>query len=239
MSPRVTSGSAMWKDSPTPWWIVRLQAALSCHYLTKAKCVARTYRSPVQLDVQDSPGTGRRRAIVYLRPETAQGIFVNFLNILNSTRKKIPFGVAQIGKAFRNEITPGNFTFRTREFEQMEIEYFVQPGTDEKIFEDWVKERYNWYVSLGVNPERLRIREHEKDELAHYAKSCCDISISSPWAGRNWRINRTDFDLQRHSESNGVTLNYFDPDAHPYVIEPSAGRPGHLMSSLTLTARAG
>ena len=185
----------------------------------KFNLMFKTYLGPVEEEA----------AIVYLRRETAQGIFVNFLNILNSTRKKIPFGVAQIGKAFRNEITPGNFTFRTREFEQMEIEYFVKPGTDEEIFERWVQERFNWYISLGINPERLRIREHSQDELAHYAKKCCDIEYLFPmgWSELEGIANRTDFDLRRHSESSGVSLNYFDPETGehyiPYVIEPSAG----------------
>ncbi|NLY88842.1 MAG: glycine--tRNA ligase [Firmicutes bacterium] len=185
----------------------------------KFNLMFRTHLGPVE----------EAAATVYLRPETAQGIFVNFLNILNSTRKKIPFGVAQIGKAFRNEITPGNFIFRTREFEQMEIEYFVQPGTDEKIFEDWLEERFNWYVNLGVDPERLRIREHTPDELAHYAKKCCDIEYLFPmgWSELEGIANRTDFDLRRHSESSGVRMDYFHQETgerfFPYVIEPSAG----------------
>jgi glycyl-tRNA synthetase len=185
----------------------------------KFNLMFRTHLGPVEEEA----------AVVYLRPETAQGIFVNFLNILNSTRKKIPFGVAQIGKAFRNEITPGNFTFRTREFEQMEIEYFVQPGTDEELFEHWVKERFNWYISLGINPERLRIREHDQDELAHYAKKCCDIEYLFPmgWSELEGIANRTDFDLRRHSESSGVQMDYFHQETgerfFPYVIEPSAG----------------
>ncbi|NLY90669.1 MAG: glycine--tRNA ligase [Firmicutes bacterium] len=168
-------------------------------------------------------------AVVYLRPETAQGIFVNFGNILTTTRKKLPFGVGQIGKSFRNEITPGNFTFRTREFEQMEIEYFVKPGTDEEFYRHWVEVRYNWYLELGLSPERLRLRAHEPEELAHYAKACTDIEYYFPmgWSELEGIANRTDFDLKRHSEYSGDKLEYFDQETNehyiPYVIEPSAG----------------
>lgn len=166
---------------------------------------------------------------VYLRPETAQGIFVNFQNVLTTSRKKLPFGIAQIGKAFRNEITPGNFTFRTREFEQMEIEFFVRPGTDDDWLNRWVQTRFDWYISLGIRPENLRTRRHEKDELAHYAKDCYDIEYRFPW---NWAelegiANRTDFDLRRHAEHSGKDLSYFDDDTkerlYPYIIEPSGG----------------
>jgi glycyl-tRNA synthetase len=168
-------------------------------------------------------------AVVYLRPETAQGIFVNFLNVLNSTRMKVPFGIAQIGKSFRNEITPGNFTFRTREFEQMEIEYFVHPGSDEEIHKQWIKDRYQWYIDLGIDAERLRIRPHESDELAHYARACSDVEYYFPmgWSELEGIANRTDFDLRQHSEFSGNKLEYFDPTTNehivPYVIEPSAG----------------
>jgi glycyl-tRNA synthetase len=166
---------------------------------------------------------------VYLRPETAQGIFVNFENILNTTRKKLPFGVAQIGKAFRNEITTGNFTFRSREFEQMELEYFVKPGEDEKWYEYWLEERLNWYYSLGIRKESLRLREHEKEELAHYAKRCHDIEFMFPmgWSELEGIANRTDFDLKKHSQISGRDLSYFDDATKkrfiPYVIEPSGG----------------
>nr|WP_231133329.1 glycine--tRNA ligase [Capillibacterium thermochitinicola] len=168
-------------------------------------------------------------AVVYLRPETAQGIFVNFNNILTTTRKRLPFGVAQIGKSFRNEITPGNFTFRTREFEQMEIEYFVKPGTDEEHFHKWVETRYKWYKELGISPERLRLRPHAQDELAHYAKACVDIEYYFPmgWSELEGIANRTDYDLKRHAEYSGNKLEYFDQELNehyvPYVIEPSAG----------------
>jgi len=167
--------------------------------------------------------------IVYLRPETAQGIFVNFQNALNTSRKRLPFGVAQIGKAFRNEITTGNFIFRSREFEQMEIEYFVKPGTDDKWFDYWVEERLNWYIKLGIKKENIRLREHSKDELAHYAKRCFDIDYNFPmgWSELEGVANRGDFDLKQHMEYSGKSLTYLDEESKehivPYVIEPSAG----------------
>ncbi|MFC1944214.1 glycine--tRNA ligase [Chloroflexota bacterium] len=166
---------------------------------------------------------------VYIRPETAQGIFVNFQNVLNSTRKKLPFGIAQIGKAFRNEITTGNFIFRSREFEQMEMEYFVKPGTDGDCFDYWVEERFNWYLSLGIGSDNLRLRPHQSDELAHYARACSDVEYLFPmgWMELEGIANRGDFDLTQHSNSSGQDLTYFDEDAKahiiPYVIEPSAG----------------
>ena len=169
---------------------------------------------------------------VYLRPETAQGIFVNFPNVVNSTRKKLPFGIGQIGKAFRNEITPGNFTFRTREFEQMEVEYFVKPGTDTQWLHKWVEERFDWFVAYGIRPENLRLRQHAADELAHYAKDCYDIEYRFPWGWAELEgiANRTDFDLRQHAEASGQDLTYFDDSAageqeryFPYVIEPSGG----------------
>jgi len=166
---------------------------------------------------------------VYLRPETAQGIFVNFENILNTTRRKLPFGVAQIGKSFRNEITTGNFTFRSREFEQMEMEFFVKPGEDEKWYDYWLNERMDWYFSLGIRKENLRLREHNKDELAHYAKRCHDIEFLFPmgWSELEGIANRTDYDLKKHSEISGHHLVYFDSATEksytPYVIEPSGG----------------
>ncbi len=177
---------------------------------------------------------------VFMRPETAQGMFVNFLNILTSTRKKLPFGIAQIGKSFRNEITPGNFIFRTREFEQMEMEFFVkppehlQPGerTDDEWHEYWVNTRFEWYISHGIRRENLRLRPHESAELAHYAKATTDIEYLFPWGWGEMEgiANRTDFDLKKHSEHSGTKLTYFDEqspaeDKHitPYVIEPAVG----------------
>jgi glycyl-tRNA synthetase len=168
-------------------------------------------------------------SLVYLRPETAQGIFVNFQNVLNSTRRKLPFGIAQTGKSFRNEITTGNFIFRMREFEQMEIEYFVKPGTDEEWFKHWVEQRFNWYSNLGIKKENLRLRQHAKDELAHYARDCYDIEYLFPigWSELEGIANRTDFDLKQHSKYSGKDLSYFDEETKehiiPYVIEPSAG----------------
>jgi glycyl-tRNA synthetase len=168
-------------------------------------------------------------ALTYLRPETAQGIFVNFENVLQSMRMKLPFGIAQIGKSFRNEITPGNFTFRTREFEQMEIEYFVMPGSDEEWHQKWIDERFSWYSRYGLRSENIRLREHERDELAHYAKRTADIEYLFPmgWSELEGVANRTDFDLKQHAEFSGKALEYFDEESKqkivPYVIEPSAG----------------
>ncbi|MDR3077370.1 MAG: glycine--tRNA ligase [Planctomycetota bacterium] len=176
------------------------------------------------------------QSAVYLRPETAQGMFVNFLNILNSSRVKPPFGVAQCGKSYRNEITTSNLTFRTCEFEQMEMEFFVEPGTDEEWFAYWSRERFAWYQSLGMRPERLRLRPHERSELAHYAKACVDVEYFFPfenpegegeWGELEGIANRTDYDLRKHSEYSGKDLSYFETESKrrytPYVIEPAAG----------------
>ncbi|MCQ9208322.1 MAG: glycine--tRNA ligase [Omnitrophica bacterium] len=179
----------------------------------------KTFLGPVE----DS-GSG-----VYLRPETAQGIFVNFSNVLNSSHRKLPFGIAQIGKAFRNEVTTGNFTFRSREFEQMEIEFFVPPNEAEKWYKYWVKERLSWYTKLGINSKNLRVREHEQDELAHYAKACADIEYKFPfgWSELEGIANRTDFDLKQHSEFSQKDLAYFNEETKtkvlPFIIEPSGG----------------
>ncbi|MFA5228191.1 MAG: glycine--tRNA ligase [Candidatus Paceibacterota bacterium] len=169
-------------------------------------------------------------SIAYLRPETAQGIFVNYKNILNTQRTRVPFGIAQIGKAFRNEITPGNFIFRTREFEQMEMEYFVKPGEEDKTLEYWVEQRMNWYVDvLGIKRENLRARKQEKDELAHYSKGCFDIEYNFPvgWSEIEGIASRGNFDLSQHQKFSGEDLNYFDDQTKekylPYVIEPSCG----------------
>lgn len=196
--------------------------------------------SPASLMLETSLGPVRATAqTVYLRPETAQGIFVNFQNVLNSTRKKLPFGIAQIGKAFRNEITPGNFTFRTREFEQMEIEYFVKPGTDEEWFNHWVEERFNWYTDLGIKRGNLRLRPHVQGELAHYARSCTDVEYLFPfgWSEMEGIANRTDFDLTQHANHSGENISYFDDQAQehyiPYVIEPSAGVDRSVLAFLT------
>ena len=176
---------------------------------------------------------------IYLRPETAQGMFVNFLNILDSRHPKLPFGLAQIGKAFRNEITPGNFTFRTREFEQMEIEYFVRPQEAEEKLNEWIAYRFNWYTDLGMKKESLRQRPHGKEELAHYARACTDIEYNFPfgWSELEGIANRADFDLRQHTEASGKELKYFDAAAkerfYPYIIEPSGGVDRAVLAFLT------
>ncbi|MDN5562432.1 MAG: glycine--tRNA ligase [Luteococcus sp.] len=175
----------------------------------------------------------------YLRPETAQGIFVNFKNVVQSSRRKPPFGIGQIGKSFRNEITPGNFIFRTREFEQMEMEFFVKPGTDEDWHQYWIDQRTDWYVGLGIDRDNLRHYEHPQEKLSHYSKRTVDIEYKFGFAGSDWGelegiANRTDFDLKTHSEHSGVDLSYFDQAAGekyvPYVIEPAAGLTRSLMA---------
>ena len=177
----------------------------------------------------------------YLRPETAQGIFVNFANVMSAARKKPPFGIGQVGKSFRNEITPGNFIFRTREFEQMELEFFVEPGTDEEWHQYWIDYRKAWYVGLGIDPENLRFYEHPKEKLSHYSKRTVDIEYRFGFQGSDWGelegiANRTDFDLKTHAEHSGKDLSYFDQTKNerwvPYVIEPSAGLTRSLMAFL-------
>ncbi len=188
----------------------------------------KTHMGPVEKDDDSN--------MAYLRPETAQGIFVNFANVAETSRKKLPFGIAQIGKAFRNEITPGNFTFRTREFEQMEIEYFCRPEDAPRIHQEWIQARYEWYLALGIKRENLTLRPHEKDELAHYAQSeastgTTDIEYQFPFMAEPAELegiaNRADFDLSQHAKFSGKKLSYFDPTTNehitPYVIEPSAG----------------
>ena len=173
--------------------------------------------------------TEDKKSEIYLRPETAQGIFVNFANVQRTSRKKIPFGIGQIGKSFRNEITPGNFTFRTREFEQMELEFFCKPDTDLDWFVYWKNFCMNWLKALGIHEENLRFRDHEQAELSHYSKATTDIEFVYPFGfGELWGIaDRTNFDLNRHAEVSGKTLEYFDPETNekylPYVIEPSLG----------------
>jgi glycyl-tRNA synthetase len=170
-------------------------------------------------------------SVAYLRPETAQGMFVNFDNVLTTMRKKLPFGIAQIGRSFRNEITPGNFIFRDREFEQMEMEFFVMPGTDEEWHDRWIETRMNWWTNdLGVRKENLKLREHPKEELSHYSKRTVDIEYDFPFAGFaeiEGIANRTDFDLKQHEEHAGKSLRYFDEPSGenvvPYVIEPAMG----------------
>jgi glycyl-tRNA synthetase len=179
----------------------------------------KTFMGPVE----------EQAAVVYLRPETAQGIYVNYLNVLQSSRQKVPFGIAQIGKAFRNEITPGNFTFRTREFEQMEMQFFVKPGDDERWFEEWRAARMQWHVDLGITAAKLRFHQHTADELAHYAKAAFDIEYEFPFGWHEFEgiHNRTDFDLSRHQQHSGKKLDYLDPATNerfvPYIIETSLG----------------
>ncbi|MGI6295543.1 MAG: glycine--tRNA ligase [Armatimonadota bacterium] len=182
-------------------------------------CMFKTFMGPVE----ESGST------VYMRPETAQGIFVNFLNVQQATRKKLPFGIGQIGKSFRNEITPGNFIFRTREFEQMEMEFFCMPGTDDEWFEYWIKERWNWYLKYNLREENMRLRPHDPDELSFYSKGTTDIEYKFPfgWGELEGIANRTDYDLSKHTEGSGKELTYFDEASGehviPYVVEPAAG----------------
>lgn len=179
----------------------------------------KTFMGPVEDDA----------SVVYIRPETAQGIFVDFQNVISSSRMKLPFGIAQIGKAFRNEITPGNFIFRTREFEQMEMEYFVKPGADAEWFDYWIQKRLAWYSDFGIRKENVRLRQHAKDELAHYALDCYDVEYLFPmgWSELEGIANRGDYDVRQHIEHSGKDLSYFDESTKerfvPYVIEPSAG----------------
>ncbi|TDC70347.1 glycine--tRNA ligase [Actinomadura sp. GC306] len=170
--------------------------------------------------------------LAYLRPETAQGIFINYKNVEQSARRKVPFGIGQIGKSFRNEITPGNFIFRTREFEQMEMEFFVKPGSDEEWHQYWIDERMQWYVDLGIRKENLRLYEHPQEKLSHYSKRTVDVEYRFDFTGGEWGelegiANRTDFDLTTHSKASGTDLSFFDQESGeryvPYVIEPSAG----------------
>jgi len=184
--------------------------------------------------------------LAYLRPETAQGIFINYRNVLQTSRKKVPFGIGQIGKSFRNEITPGNFIFRTREFEQMEMEFFVKPGTDEDWHQRWIDARLDWHVDLGISKENLRLYEHPKDKLSHYSKRTVDIEYKFDFPGTEWGelegiANRTDFDLGTHGKASGHDMSYLDPESGeryiPYVIEPAVGVDRtllvHLLDSYT------
>jgi glycyl-tRNA synthetase len=191
----------------------------------------KTYLGPVESE----------EGLHYLRPETAQGIFVNFAQVMTTARRKPPFGIAQIGKSFRNEITPGNFIFRTREFEQMEMEFFVAPGTDEEWHQRWIDDRLAWYTSLGIDADNLRLFEHPQEKLSHYSKRTVDIEYRFQFAGSEWGelegiANRTDFDLSTHSEHSGKDLSYFDQATGerwtPYVIEPAAGVNRSMMAFL-------
>jgi glycyl-tRNA synthetase len=182
----------------------------------------RTYLGPVE----DESG------LAYLRPETAQGIFINYRNVLQTSRKKLPFGIGQIGKSFRNEITPGNFIFRTREFEQMEMEFFVKPGTDEEWHQHWIDARLDWHLGLGISKDNLRLYEHPREKLSHYSKRTVDIEYKFDFPGTEWGelegiANRTDFDLTTHGKASGHDMSYLDPESGeryvPYVVEPALG----------------
>lgn len=196
------------------------------------ECGNKTFTEPMAFNLMFRTQLGAvegKDSHVYLRPETAQGIFVNFKNVIDATHRKLPFGIAQIGKSFRNEITPGNFIFRTREFEQMEIEYFCKPPEADACYEEWIQERFQWYIALGIRKDNLQIRKHGDDELAHYARACSDIEYKFPfgWSELEGIANRTDFDLKQHSEFSKVDLQYQDPVTNekyfPFVIEPSGG----------------
>jgi glycyl-tRNA synthetase len=188
----------------------------------------KTHAGPVEND----------GSVAYLRPETAQGMFINFLNVQTTTRKKPPFGIAQIGKSFRNEITPGNFVFRTREFEQMEMEFFVPPEDATTWYEYWIKVRHEWYLDLGMPAEKLRLRPHDDDELSHYSAGTTDVEFAFPWGWGELEgiANRTDFDLKAHEAASGTKLQYFDQTTDtwytPYVIEPAAGATRAMMAFL-------
>jgi glycyl-tRNA synthetase len=188
----------------------------------------KTHAGPVEEDA----------AVAYLRPETAQGMFVNFANVLQTSRKKPPFGIAQIGKSFRNEITPQNFVFRTREFEQMEMEYFVPPDEAGRWYEYWCNERLQWYTDLGIPTERLRLRAHDPDELSHYSSGTADVEFLFPWGWGELEgvANRGDYDLTQHAQHSGERLDYFDPTTNeryvPHVIEPAAGATRTMMAFL-------
>jgi glycyl-tRNA synthetase len=195
-------------------------------------CGGKDFTEPRQFNLMFKTFVGPvedSSAQVWMRPETAQAMFVDFAHIQLTSRKKVPFGIAQVGKSFRNEITPRNFIFRVREFEQMEMEFFVRPGTDEQWHEYWIAERWDWYVGLGMRPENLRIRPHATDELSHYAKATVDVEYRFPfaWSELEGIANRTDFDLRRHAEFSGKDLTYFDAERDerymPFVIEPAAG----------------
>ena len=246
MSPRVWEASGHVAGFHDP-----LVECLNCHQRFRQdhlgddpicpNCGQKRFTEPRQFNMMFKTNMGPvedESSVTYLRPETAQGMFVDFALVQQTSRKKIPFGIAQIGKSFRNEITPGNFIFRTREFEQMEMEYFVEPGTDDEWFEYWVNQRLQWYVDLGIRKEKLRLRPHEPDELAHYAKAASDVEYEFPfgWQEVEGIANRTDFDLKAHQEASGEDLTYFDQEQDrrylPYVVEPAAGVDRILLTAL-------
>ena len=196
------------------------------------RCGKKDWTEPRQFNLMFKTAIGPIEdsgEVTYLRPETAQGIFVNFMNVQGTSRQKLPFGIAQLGKAFRNEITTGNFLFRTREFEQMELEFFIHPGENEKWLDYWCEERLNWFKKLGINPEKLRLRPHDKDELAHYSTACFDVEYEFPfgWSELEGIADRGTFDLDQHNKYSGKKQQYFDPQTNeriiPAVVESSAG----------------
>ena len=219
-------------ESPDGWDNEKLKTFITENALPCPKCGKRDFTDIRQFNLMFKTFAGvteDKQTTVYMRPETAQGIFVNFRNVQRTTRKKIPFGIGQAGHAFRNEITPGNFTFRTREFEQLELEFFCEPGTDMEWFEYWKKFCVDWLKSLGMTDNVMRIRDHTEEELSHYSKGTTDIEYLFPFGwGELWGIaNRTDFDLKQHMEHSNEDMHYFDPNTNkkyiPYCVEPSLG----------------
>ncbi|HEU5004143.1 MAG TPA: glycine--tRNA ligase [Actinomycetota bacterium] len=246
MHPRVWEASGHVESFTDP-----LVECLNCHHRFRADhladppvcpdCGNKAFTDPRNFNLMFKTYAGPVEdagALVWLRPETAQGIFVDFMQVQAVSRKKLPFGIAQRGKSFRNEITPGNFIFRTREFEQMELEYFVKPGTDEERHQYWIDQRFAWYLRLGIRPEKLRLREHGADELSHYSKRTVDIEYQFPWGWAELEgiANRGNFDLTQHAKFSGADLSYFDAETQeryvPYVIEPSAGADRGLLAFL-------
>ena len=220
-------------ESADGWSNEKMMDFIKEHHIQCPNCGSENFTEIRQFNLMFKTFQGvteDQKNEIYLRPETAQGIFVNFPSVQRTTRKKLPFGIAQVGKSFRNEITPGNFTFRTREFEQMECEFFCKPGTDLEWFAYWKDFCKNWLLSLGIREENLRLRDHEAAELAFYSRATTDIEYAFPFTdwGELWGIaDRTDYDLGRHQEASGKSLEYFDPETNeryiPYVIEPSLG----------------
>ena len=246
MHPKVWEASGHVESFTDP-----LVECLSCHHRFRADhlpdpptcpdCGNKAFTDPRNFNLMFKTYAGPVEdagALVWLRPETAQGIFVDFAQVLAVSRKKLPFGIAQRGKSFRNEITPGNFIFRTREFEQMELEYFVKPGTDEQLHQYWIDQRFAWYLRLGIRPEKLRLREHDAGELSHYSKRTVDIEYEFPWGWAELEgiANRGNFDLTQHAKFSGQELSYYDAETEeryvPYVIEPSAGADRGLLAFL-------
>ncbi len=219
-------------ENPAGWSNEQMKAYIDEHQIACPNCGGHNFTDIRQFNLMFKTYQGvteNAKNEIYLRPETAQGIFVNFQNVQRTTRRKLPFGVAQVGKSFRNEITPGNFTFRTREFEQMELEFFCKPGTDLEWFKYWKDYCHNWLLSLGIKDENLRLRDHDPEELSHYSNATTDIEFLFPFGwGELWGIaDRTDFDLTQHQNTSGVSMEYFDQEANekyiPYVVEPSLG----------------